>query len=70
MSVLRHGSEPPDLYTDTAGEAWFAYLRPLAQAFVLAVDTCTHVTAAQHVLYIDARARQPYYRYYALAAQG
>lgn len=50
VSVLRHGSEPPDLYTDTAGEACFACLRPLAQAFVLAVDTCTHVTAAQHVL--------------------
>lgn len=30
-------------------------------------NTCTHVTAAQHVLYIDARARQQYYRHYALA---
>jgi hypothetical protein len=38
VSVLRHGTEPPDLNTDTAGEAWFAYLRPLAQALCLAVD--------------------------------
>ena len=57
MSVRRHGSAPPDLQTDTAGEAWSAYLRPLAQACVWQLDTCTHVTAAQHVLYIDARAR-------------
>ena len=46
VSVLRHGSAPPDLQTDTAGEAC-----------VWQLDTCTHVTAAQHVLYIDARAR-------------
>ena len=65
MSVRRHGSAPPDLQTDTAGEAWSAYLRPLAQACVWQLDTCTHVTAAQHVLYIDARARQQYYRRYA-----
>ena len=70
MSVLGHGSEPPDLYTDTAGEAWFC-LAATAGPGVLGSRcrsyTCTHVTAAPHVLYIDARARQPYYRHYALA---
>jgi len=55
VSVPRRGSEPPDLYTDTAGEAWFCLAATVSRSRSY---TCTHVTAAQHVLYLT-RGRAP-----------